>query len=77
MGIRLVPGIHELMAQAAGRAKSPTGAKMTIGEAYSLAAMEWLRKQAASDSILKHILEERPELRSFGVKKQNLLANRA
>lgn len=77
-GIRLVAGIHEAMSQGYKRVKSPsTGAKITIGEAYSLAAMDWLRKQGAADPIIRQMIEENPELRSFGSKKPTVVANRA
>ena len=74
-GIRISPDLHDLMATAASIAD------VQVGEAYTEAAIEWLRKQSASNSIIRSLIEQKcsgnTELRALIGKKPALLANRA
>lgn len=76
-GIRLPPGLHDLMAGIAAILRP----KMNIGEAYAEAAADWLRKQAAANPTLRAVIDQEcsgnPELRALLSKKPSLLANRA
>jgi hypothetical protein len=74
-GIRISPEVHDLMTTVA----AITG--MQVGEAYTEAAAEWLRKQSSLSPIVRSLVELKssgnPELRVLIGKKPSLLANRA
>jgi len=75
IGVRLNPDLHDLMKAVA----AITGSD--IGEAYTVASKDWLKRVAATNPVVKSLIDQKcagnAELRALMHSKPSLLANRA